>query len=407
MRTPAPAGTSHSSAARSPCQRTEYDTGPELRRRVPHVERRPRHSCGHAPSSATSVPLASTSALRTANRGIGRRPPQRVVARRPRTRDRTVGEPPCVGNMPRRTHAAPRLGVEAPVLERDDHLGIDLPRLPREQELRAGRVDRGLQLGSGKLDPHPPVELGAATRARPPRRAGTAVGVEPRRSAGSGQARNRRRVRCATGNRKAASRRAAPVAARARTASSRAPPLVTTCAGRAVVGHRPPRRRTECAGSRADRRRSTVAPSRSTCARAPHDERDDERRGRLVDDLDHAPRRRGAVHVLHRVAPGHAHRGLHHRHAVDQRLADGRLSSGRRATGRRRRSTSRAPSPRARARARRRRRRWHRGRRRARRSTVVDRRLRTRAAVTDRPWSSAFASRSMSSGTSSAGRRPS
>ena len=104
--------------------------------------------------------------------------------------------------------------------------------------------------------------------------------------------------------------------------------------------------------------------------------------------------------------PGTRIDGLHHRHAVDQVLAHRRLARRAHASGRRRRSTSRAPIRRL-------------GRDHpgavdggvARASEHTDRRsaaerIRSRSGH-ERPWSSAFASRSMSSGTSSAGRRPS
>ena len=210
MRTRAPAGTSHSSAARSPCQRSEYETGPSFVGASRTSSGSPRHSRGNALEQfdvgALRVDERAADRVQERSRTAGRVSPH-VVPRRAIRRS--------TGRLATGEHAEanPRgagFVVEAPVFERDDHLRHRQPRLARQQELRARRVDRGLERGIGKLDPHPPVELGAPPARRPARRSGTLAASTA--TFGRSGRRNRRRVRCATGNRNAASSRARPVA---------------------------------------------------------------------------------------------------------------------------------------------------------------------------------------------------
>ena len=191
---------------------------------------------------------------------------------------------------------------------------------PASRSCAQRRVDRGLERGIGKLDPHPPVEVGA-----PPADdllgVGHAGGVdgdvrpqgqEEPQAGPVGDGKQERGFEPGT-----------PIAPGLERVVAHASPFVTTCTvdASSVIAH--------LAGGRAQDRGPAVDEDRGAVGvdggGAPHDERGHERGGRLVHDLDDRGVRRGAVHLLHRVAAGHAHRRRDDRHAVDQRLPDRHL----------------------------------------------------------------------------------
>ena len=267
-----------------------------------------------------SVPFASTSALRSAFRngaGPRGRVSPHVVPRRAIRR--------ATGRFATGEHAEtdPRgagFVVEAPVFERDDHLGHRQPRLSRQQELRARRVDLGLECGIRKLDPHPPLEVGA-----PPADdllgVGHAGGVH-RDVRPQGQEEPQAGP-VSDGKQERGFESGAAIAPGLERVVARVA-LRDDLHRRHVVGDRPSRRRTRAQdrGSAVDEDRGAVGVDGGG---APHDERGHERGGRLVHDLDDGGVRCGAVHLLHRVAAGHAHRRRDDGHAVDQRLPDRHL----------------------------------------------------------------------------------
>ena len=300
------AGTSHSSAARSPCQRTEYDTGPSFVGASRTSSGSPRHSCGHAPSSATSVPLASTSALRSELRN-GARPA--AACRRTSSQDaRSDGRRAALRreNMPRRTHAA-RASSSKPQSSSADRPPPEPPSTPAPPSRSCARAEStaACSSGSGSSTRIPRSSWARHPRDHLPRRRGTVCGVDldvrPQRQ----EEPQPRPVRDREQERRLESGR--PVAAAARTRRRERRRCVTICAvvASSVIAHH--RRRTEAQdrGPAVDEDGGAVDVD---VRGAAHDEGDDERGGRLVDDLHHGRVRRGAVHVLHRVTPGHAHR---------------------------------------------------------------------------------------------------
>ena len=186
MRTRAPAGTSHSSAARSPCQRNEYDTGPSFVGASRTSSGSPLHSRGSALSSSRSVPRAvdERAADRVEERsGTAGRVALHVVPRRA-IRRATGGLAP--GEHAEANPRGAGFVVEAPVFERDDHVGHRQPRLARQQELRAlpSRPPPGARNREGR--PASPDRGGRATRGRPARRRARSRRPRRRSAAGAG-----------------------------------------------------------------------------------------------------------------------------------------------------------------------------------------------------------------------------
>ena len=231
-----PTGTSHSSAARSPCQRTEYDTGPSFVGASRTSSGSPRHSGGHAPSSSMSVPLASHERAAERVEELSGGSPSSVAARRPTTRDPLGDGPPCVG---RRCRGGPmRRGP------RRRSPSLRAPRPPRgppsTPARRAGAAHAPsrprLAARGREARPASPGRAGRATRGRPARR--RAPSRRRRRRSDGAAAGTAAASGARPGSRNAASSRA-PRSPRGVNASSRAPPLVTIWAvvASSVIAH--------------------------------------------------------------------------------------------------------------------------------------------------------------------------